>query len=216
MINTNYVKIGKGEQINGNPEAKPSEKKSPAQIRAEFVKEIMDKIQGDDFESEEDRMAFENNIQQKIKSGAKLSQKEMNYLRKYNPYMYQQMVRVQQRREALKEKLRHCKTKEEAQRVMSSAMTSISDKDPAREAMIAAVQNVSQQFRSSEAYQKLLDTDEDLRKARKSENSTNDPFKDEDSDEDGDVSVSYCFGIGGYQEAVAGRSIVEPAFQFGA
>lgn len=55
-------------------------------------------------------MAFENNIQQKIKSGAKLSQKEMNYLRKYNPYMYQQMVRVQQRREALKEQLRHINT----------------------------------------------------------------------------------------------------------
>lgn len=154
IIMMNIAIIGKAEQTNGNPRVKSSGEKSPAQIRSEFVKGIMDKIHGDGFESEEDRMAFENKIRQKIKSGAKLSPKEMNYLRKYNPYMYQQMVRVQQRREALKEQLRHCRTKEEAQRVMSNALTSISDKDPAREAMIAAVQNVNQQFRSSEAYQR--------------------------------------------------------------
>lgn len=213
----NISKIGKNEQINDKSADKSSEKKSPIQIRAEFAKEIIDKIQGYDFESEEDRVEFENKIQQKIKSGARLSQKEMNYLRKYNPYMYQQMVRVQQRREALKEQLRHCKSKEEAQRVMSSAMTSISDKDPAREAMIAAVQNVSKQFRSSEAYQKLPDTDEDLRKARKSENSADDPFKDEDSDEDGDDNtISYSFGSGGYQEAISGSVTDIPCFSIGA
>ena len=205
MINTNYVKIGKGEQINGNPEAKPSEKKSPAQIRAEFVKEIMDRVNGDDFESEEERQAFENKIQQKIKNGAKLSAKEMAYIRRTNPYIYQQVVRVQQRREALKEQLRHCRTKEEAQQVMSNAMTSISDKDPARDAMIAAVQNVSQQFRESEAYQKLPETEEDLKKAKKSDSPTEDPFK-EDAEEDDDSMVSYSFGLGGYQEAVTGEA----------
>ena len=211
MINTNYVKIGKGEQINGNPEAKPSEKKSPAQIRAEFIKGIMDRINGDDFESEEERQTFENKIQQKIKNGAKLSAKEMDYIRRTNPYIYQQVVRVQQRREVLKEQLRHCRTKEEAQQVMSNAMTSISDKDPARDAMIAAVQNVSQQFRDSEAYQKLPDTEEDLKKAKKSDSPMEDPFK-EDAEEDDGSTVSYSFGSGGYQEVVSG----EVAFNAGA
>ena len=215
MINTNYVKIGKGEQINGNPEAKPSEKKSPAQIRAEFVKEIMDRINGDDFESEEERQAFENKIQQKIKNGAKISAKEMAYIRRTNPYIYQQVVRVQQRREALKEQLRHCRTKEEAHQVMSNAMTSISDKDPARDAMIAAVQNVSQQFRDSEAYQKLPDTEEDLKKAKKSDSPMEDPFK-EDAEEDDDSTVSYSFGSGGYQEAVTGTTPGKTVFQAGA
>ncbi|SES44122.1 hypothetical protein SAMN04487884_1603 [Butyrivibrio fibrisolvens] len=205
MINTNYVKIGKGEQINGNPEVKPSEKKCSAQIKAEFVKGIMDRINGDDFESEEERQAFENKIQQKIKNGAKLSAKEMAYIRRTNPYIYQQVVRVQQRREALKEQLRHCRTKEEAQQVMSNAMTSISDKDPARDAMIAAIQNVSQQFRDSEAYQKLPDTEEDLKKAKKSDSTMEDPFK-EDAEEDDDSMVSYSFGLGGYQEAVTGEA----------
>ena len=156
----NLQRISDIDQINANTEAKPPEKKSSAQIKAEFVKGIMDRINGDDFESEEERQAFENKIQQKIKNGAKLSAKEMAYIRRTNPYIYQQVVRVQQRREALKEQLRHCRTKEEAQQVMSNAMTSISDKDPARDAMIAAVQNVSQQFRESEAYQKLPETEE--------------------------------------------------------
>lgn len=207
----NLQRISDIEQINANTEAKPSEKKSSAQIKAEFVKGIMDRINGDDFESEEERQAFENKIQQKIKNGAKLSAKEMAYIRRTNPYIYQQVVRVQQRREALKEQLRHCRTKEEAQQVMSNAMTSISDKDPARDAMIAAVQNVSQQFRDSEAYQKLPDTEEDLKKAKKSDSTMEDPFK-EDAEEDDGSTVSYSFGSGGYQEAVSSETI----FQAGA
>ena len=207
----NLQRISDIEQINANTEAKPSGKKSLAQIRAEFIKGIMDRINGDDFESEEERQAFENKIQQKIKNGAKLSAKEMAYIRRTNPYIYQQVVRVQQRREALKEQLRHCRTKEEAQQVMSNAMTSISDKDPARDAMIAAVQNVSQQFRDSEAYQKLPDTEEDLKKAKKSDSTMEDPFK-EDAEEDDGSTVSYSFGSGGYQEAVSG----EVAFNAGA
>ena len=86
---------------------------------------------------------------------------------------------------------------------MSNAMTSISDKDPARDAMIAAVQNVSQQFRDSEAYQKLPDTEEDLKKAKKSDSPMEDPFK-EDAEDD-DSMVSYSVGSGGYQEAVSGE-----------
>ena len=207
----NLQRISDIDQINANTEAKPSEKKSSAQIKAEFVKGVMDKMRGDDFDSEEERQAFENKIQQKIKNGAKLSAKEMAYIRRTNPYIYQQVVRVQQRREALKEQLRHCRTKEEAQQVMSNAMTSISDKDPARDAMIAAVQNVSQQFRESEAYQKLPETEEDLKKAKKSDSPMEDPFK-ADEEEDDDSTVSYSFGSGGYQEAVSG----EVAFNAGA
>ena len=207
----NLQRISDIDQINANTEAKPSQKKSLAQIKAEFVKGIMDKMHGDDFDSEEERQAFENKIQQKIKSGAKLSAKEMAYIRRTN----QQVVRVQQRREALKEQLRHCRTKEEAQQVMSNAMTSISDKDPARDAMIAAVQNVSQQFRDSEVYQKLPDTEEDLKKAKKSDSPMEDPFK-EDAEEDDDSIVSYSFGSGGYQDAVTGTTPGEAVFQAGA
>ena len=48
----NLQRINNIDQINGNPEAKPSEKKSLAQVKAEFVKGVMDKMHGDDFDSE--------------------------------------------------------------------------------------------------------------------------------------------------------------------
>ena len=126
----NLQRINNIDQINGNPEAKPSEKKSLAQVKAEFVKGVMDKMHGDDFDSEEERQAFENKIQQKIES---------------------------------------------------------------------------------EAYQKLLETEEDLKKAKKSDTPMEDPFK-ADEEEDDDSTVSYSFGSGGYQEAVSSKTI----FQAGA
>ena len=185
-----------------------TEQKSLSQIRAEFAEKIMDQIQGMDFESEEERLAFQSKIEKKIKTGAKLSRKEMAYLRKYNPYMYHQMVRVQQKREALKEQLKHCKSKEEAQQVISAAFSSISEKDPEREAMVAAVSNVSEQFRSSEFYEKLPDTEEDLKKAKELKKPASDPFK-QDAEDAGDRSevyetLSYSFSSSGYQEATTG------------
>lgn len=69
----------------------------------------------------------------------------------------------------------------------------------------------SQQFRESEAYQKLPETEEDLKKAKKSDSPMEDPFK-ADEEEDDDSTVSYSFGSGGYQEAVSSKTI----FQAGA
>ena len=100
---------------------KENEKKCLSQVRKEFVEQVMDKIQGIDFVSEEEREKFQVKLEYKIKSGAKLSQKEMNYLRRYSPYMYQQMVRVQQKRGMLKNRLKNCRTKEEAHWVIGEA-----------------------------------------------------------------------------------------------
>lgn len=80
--------------------------------------------------------------------------------------------------------------------------------------MIAAIQNVSQQFRESEANQKLPDTEEDLKKAKKSDSTMEDPFK-EDAEEDDVSMVSYSFGSVGYQEAVTGTTPGETVFQAG-
>ena len=103
---------------NGSRVQNDTEQKSLSQVRAELAEKIMDQIQGMDFESEEERLAFQSKIEKKIKTGAKLSRKEMAYLRKYNPYMYHQMVRVQQKREALKEQLKHCKSKKLMNKVL--------------------------------------------------------------------------------------------------
>ena len=186
---------------------KENQSQTLSQVRKKFVEQVMDKIHGIDFASEEEREKFQAKIEYKIKSGSKLSQKEMNYLRKYNPYMYQQMVRVQQKREMLKQRLKNCRTKEEAHWVIGETFSSISDKDPVREAMVAAIQNVSIQFCSSETYKKLPDTEEELRKTKKVEKAIADPFE-QDKEDSGDdrvyETIRYSFSSMGYQEATVG------------
>ena len=191
--------------VNKPQKGKQIKEKDLTQIRKEALEQIKDKICGTDFENETERIKFQDKIERKIKSGAKLSQKEMNYLKRYNPYMYQHMVRVQHKRESLKEQLKHCRTKEEAYRVMSTAFSSISEEDPVREAMVAAVANVSEQYRSSDTYKKLPNTSEDLKRLKHVEKAASDIFKqDEEEAEDGIeyVAFSYNFNSSGYQEAV--------------
>ena len=52
---------------------------------------------------------------------------------------------------------------------------------------------------------RLKQTEEDLKKAKKSDSPMEDPFK-EDAEEDDDSMVSYSFGLEGYQEAVTGEA----------
>lgn len=194
---------------------KENQPQTLSQVRKEFVEQVMNKIHGIDFASDEEREKFQAKIEYKIKSGAKLSQKEMNYLRKYNPYMYQQMVRVQQKRETLKQRLKNCRTKEEANWVIGEEFSSISDKDPVREAMVVAVQNVSIQFCSSKAYKNLPDTEEELRKAKKVEKAISDPFEQDNKDSKDDKvyeTIRYSFSSMRYQEATVGVTAENSSF----
>ena len=203
------------DSVNQFLNGKQTQEKNLAQIREEVVEQIKDKICGTDFENEAERIKFQEKIERKIKSGAKLSQKEMNYLRRYNPYLYQHMIRVQQKREALKEQLKHCRTKEEAHQAIRAAFSSISDEDPVREAMVVAVANVSEQYRSSETYKKLPNTREDLKKLQNPKKTSSDPFKqdEEDARDNGEYAVvSYNFNSNGYQEAVTGALATDSMF----
>ena len=203
------------DSLNNSINEKQIKEKSIACIREEVVEQIKDKICGIDFKNETERLKFQEKIERKIKSGAKLSQKEMNYLRRYSPYLYQHMIRVQQKRESLKEQLKHCRTKEEANQAISTAFSSISDDDPVREAMVAAVANVSEQYRSSDTYKNLPNTREDLKKLQNPKRTSSDPFK-QDEEDAGDGSeyaeVSYNFNGNGYQEAVTGALAAENLF----
>lgn len=131
------------------------------------------------------------------------TKKQNKSLRKYNPYMYHQMLRVQQKRETLKERLKHCRTKLEAQQAIGIAFSTIGEKNPMREAMVAAVQNVSKQFCSSEKYKKLPDTEEEQKRRKEIEISVSNPFKEEE-DCDEYETIQYSFGSYGYQEANTG------------
>ncbi len=140
---------------------------------------------GNDLEkmSEADRNRMDARITAKLQSGKKLSQKEMNYLRKTNPIMYAHALRVQRIAEAVEEQLKHAKSKEEADQIISSALSGISKSDPDREYIFAAVNRISAEFHKSGAYERLPNTFEEGDKEGKE---SGDVFSDaEDEDDDG-------------------------------
>ena len=142
---------------------------------------------GNDIEkmSEKDRTKMDAKITAKLQSGKKLSQKEMDYLRKTNPIMYAHALRVQRMAEAVEEQLKHAKSKEEADQIITSALSGISKNDPDREYIFAAVNRISTECHKSGAYEKLPNTIEEGDKKNKE---SGDVFSDaEDEDEDFDL-----------------------------
>ena len=108
--------------------------------------------------SEEEKEAFINELHRKIKAGEKLTADEMQYLRINDPIQYAKMAKVQAERQALETRLKHCKSKEEAQEAYVSAMSRVSKEDPTREETIAAYNNVYEEFTKSGDYDKLPNT----------------------------------------------------------
>ncbi|MBO4617604.1 MAG: hypothetical protein J5717_09630 [Lachnospiraceae bacterium] len=139
--------------------------------------------------SDEERAEMDARIMAKLQSGKKLSEKELNYLQRTNPVLYAQALRVQRMAEAVEERLKHAKSKEEAANIISSALSGISQNDPYREYIYAAISRVVAEFHDSDAYNKLPDTIEDAK--RKNSGECGDVFKDAGDSEDADD----CFGL---------------------
>lgn len=148
---------------------------------AEYILE-----RGNDIEkmSDEDRAKMDAQILAKLKSGKKLTQKEMDYLRKTNPVMYAHAMRVQRMAEAIEEQLKHAKSKEEADRIISSSLSGISKNDPDREYIMAAVNRINTEFHKSGAYSKLPNTMEETDK-NNNQNNGNVFSEAEEEDYDG-------------------------------
>ena len=64
-------------------------------------------------------------------------------------------------RKRLENQLKACKSKEEAQEVFARAVSGISDKDPDKDMLVAALRDVYDGFMKSDAYKKLPETEED-------------------------------------------------------
>ena len=139
---------------------------------------------GNDVEkmSEEDRAKMDARIMAKLKSGNKLSQKELDYLRKTNPIMYAHAMRVQRMAEAIEEQLKHAKSKEEADSIISASLSGISKNDPDREYIYAAVNRISTEFHKSGAYEKLPNTVEEGDKKNRKSGDVFSNAKDEDDE----------------------------------
>ena len=149
----------------------------------ELAEYVLAKSVGCEDLSDEEKEKMDARIMAKLKAGKKLSQKEMEYLRRTNPMMYAQAMRIQKMAEAVEEQLKHARSKEEANRIVSSAISGISKNDPYKEYIVAAINRVSTEFHKSGAYNKLPNTIED---AKKKGAHTNDvEFSDgEENDED--------------------------------
>lgn len=147
----------------------------------ELAQYILDSGKNVDKMSDEDRARMDAQIMAKLESGKKLSQKEMDYLRKTNPIMYAHALRVQRMAEAVEEQLKHAKSKEEADQIITSALSGISKNDPDREYIFAAVNRISTEFHKSGAYEKLPNTVEEGDKEGKE---SGDVFSDAEDDED--------------------------------
>jgi len=132
----------------------------------ENLKETFDKIKfkmnyGLDAENEEEaKQKLEARIYAKLQSGKKLSSKEMQYLRQNNPVLYMQAVRVEQKRKALENQLKNASSKEEVKKIATSALASVREDDPAKQYVVAAIEETVKEFKESEKYKRLPETEE--------------------------------------------------------
>lgn len=132
-------------------------------------------------QSDEEKGKHLGAIQAKLRAGKKLTSEEMDYLRTNDPEAYMHALRIQQARKSLEESLKHAKSKQEAQEIISSAVSGITKDDPDREAMIAAVSDVADKFMESAEYNKLPATDDEAKKKQK--NQLSDKVEEDDDND---------------------------------
>ena len=132
--------------------------------------------------SEEAKAKKMAKILAKLKAGKKLSSEELEFLRQNDPAMYARAARIKKMAEEVEEQLTHAKSKEEANKIVSSAISGIAKDDPDKEYIVAAINRVAKEFRKSGAYSRLPDTDKDA-KERKDKKSGNKLCKDDQNDE---------------------------------
>lgn len=105
--------------------------------------------------SEEEKEKRLKKIEQKLKNGKKLTAEEMSFIQQYYPEKYPIIKRIQLMRENLENQLEHACSKQEVQKLYAFAVGMVSDKDPYKEEILNAYQDVLQEFKKSSAYQKL-------------------------------------------------------------
>jgi len=177
------------------------------QEQQENLREVFDKIKfklsfGIDAENEEEaRQKMEPKIYAKLQAGKRLTQKEMQYLRQYNPMLYMQAVRVEQKRKELENRLENADSKEEVQKIADSALASVRKDDPAKKYVIAAIQETVKEFKQSEQYKKLPETEEQAEKQKSNGRTKTDGRK-----------IAYEFGEQSYQMAYETDNTMEVIF----
>lgn len=161
--------------------------KSKEKLGSEIAASIRDKIEESKNNSDQNDEKMMTRIMAKIKSGKRLSQKEESYLKQHNPDLYLQYVRIRRMAEAMASRLKHANSKEEVNDIIMQSISGISDKDPYKEFIVAALNEVAKEFKNSDAYGELPATSEEANEKKKSSpNNDEDSFSKDNSDDDFD------------------------------
>lgn len=158
--------------------------KSKEKLGSEIAASIRDKIEESKNNSDQNDEKMMTRIMAKIKSGKRLSQKEESYLKQHNPDLYLQYVRIRRMAEAMASRLKHANSKEEVNDIIMQSISGISDKDPYKEFIVAALNEVAKEFKNSDAYGELPATSEEANEKKKSSpNNDEDSFSKDNSDD---------------------------------
>jgi hypothetical protein len=146
-----------------------SEKKAKTiRSESELAEYLMEKINNNsESMSEEDKEKMRARIEAKLKSGKKLSSREEEFLRETEPQMYMQYQRIRAMADNMASQLKHAKSKQQANDIITTSMSSVSDKDPYKEYVLAAMNEVAKEFKKSPGYNRLPDTDSDIGKKKR-------------------------------------------------
>ena len=129
--------------------------KDLSRLGADIAETIRLKTQESEKDKGENDEKMMTKIMAKIKRGKKLSSKETTYLKEHNPELYLQYLRIRRMADALESQLKSASSKEEVNDIIMFSMGSISDKDPYKEFIIAALNEVVKEFKNSDAYNML-------------------------------------------------------------
>ena len=185
LINNFFKKYRKDYAENEDESAKIDTLSIGLQLK-EAVDSIFDPTTG---MSEEEKKKFVQKLYRKLESGKKLSADEMQYLRKNDPVTYAKAAKVQVLRESLKKQLKSATSKEKAADIYTQAMSRISEDDPARKEIMAAYDDVYKEFRKSDEYKALPNTEKEAKEKAANNKNKNAQGWEEKEDDDTEMSV---------------------------
>ncbi len=103
----------------------------------------------------EESSVLKEKIYKKISAGARLTPREMAYLQKTDPAMYMRVKRIEMHREALENRLKSCKSKQQVEEVYSQALSMVREKDPDGQLLAKAFSDVMKEFKKTKEYNSL-------------------------------------------------------------
>ena len=185
LINNLFKKYRKDYAENEDKSAKIDTLSIGLQLK-EAVDSIFDPTTG---MSEEEKKKFVQKLYRKLESGKKLSADEMQYLRKNDPVTYAKAAKVQVLRESLKKQLKSATSKEKAADIYTQAMSRISEDDPARKEIMAAYDDVYKEFRKSDEYKALPNTEKEAKEKAANNKNKNAQGWEEKEDNDTEMPI---------------------------